>query len=710
MHPDDGKGDEIRLPVNAGKPLSAKVATGKAWDLDVEIPGYWAPEWILNVPASPGVLERRIDLVPTGRLSGSLKMLDPKLSYPRDFGVIVQSPPATPPAQKIPQSRIPCSVDRRGAWMCEVPSGVVDLQFRAKGFVPHYQWGRNIPTKETLNLGKLELRRGASLRGWVEVEGGSILPGQCIARLAPLQAPGVAQPKTEDRLRRAVLQQTVGKDGFFQLEGIAPGTYRLEVQQPGYAPAQAFPLDVWNLSETSLKQHLVLKRPLTLELAFSPPVDWLGHPWQVFVQKRSDFSAGVENKPAFQGAADRQGNLRIPDQSPGDYLVQVSDSLGNPFLHEAALTFDVEDSKRNLDVPIQDIRGRVTLGADALPATLWFGGQHGTLHVKMECDTEGKYQGVLPHGGSWTVQVLASDPKIDTHLKAEVKADSNKVAVVDLTVPDTRISGHVVDEAGHGVAGAEVILHDLLGITSTEAEEEGKFELRGISEGRAELSAQAHSPEGKLTSDPQVLAVTEGDPVGPLTLVLHRTKELQGIVQSPRGPVPGASIRISSLRPVSANADQARSGIDGSFTFRVDARTEAVVAVVSPPGMALQVFSVPIGSEPIALTVSEEEGDLDVTLPFNLRDSTDQLVLVFQNGLPLSIPTLLVWTEGHGQKFDSASGFHASSLAPGEYVVCIGAPTISTTAATPESSRQNGQCVSGTLASGANLRLSFTKD
>jgi hypothetical protein len=255
-----------------------------------------------------------------------------------------------------------------------------------------------------------------------------------------------------------------------------------------------------------------------------------------------------------------------------------------------------------------------------------------------------------------------------------------------------------------------VILTDLIGITSTEAEEEGKFELRGISEGRVELRAQARSPEGKLTSDPQVVAVTEGDPVGPLTLVLHRTKELQGIVQSPRGPVPGASIRISSLRPALGSADQVRSGIDGSFTFRVDARTEAVVAVVSPPGMALQAFSVPIGSDPIAFNVSEEAGDLDVTLPFNLRDSADQLVLVFQNGLPLSIATLVPWTEGHGQKFDSASGFHVPNVAPGEYVVCVGAPTISTATATPESSRQNGQCVSGLLTNGGDLRLAFAKE
>ena len=708
LRPLDGKGDEIRLPVGAEKTLSTRAPAGRAWEVDAEIPGYWAQGGILRPPAANEAAVGHLVLWPTGRLSGSLKMLDREAAFPKDLSVSFESPPATSRQQAIPKSLLSCPVDERGRWKCEVPAGALDLTFRAKGFVPRYRWGLQVAAGKDLGVGAVELRKGASLSGWVEVEGGTILPGQCIARLGLQQSPGGGSSKTEDRLRRALVEQPVGRDGFFQLEAIPLGSYWLEVRQPGYAPAHAFPLEVWDRSETSLKQPIVLKRPVAIELSLAPPLDWLGHPWMVSVERRSDLSAGVEDEPAFRGPASREGVVRIAGQAPGHFTVEVSDSLGNRFARERDFEIvDAESARRTLEIPIQDVQGKVTLGQEPLAASIWFGGQFGSQSVKMESDKEGKYRGVLPRGGSWRIQIAATDPRIEAHLKVEVKEDRNKVATVDLSIPDTKVFGKTVNESGHPIVGAQVDLADRIDVASTESEEEGKFELRGVPEGNVELNARWGPREARLTSDPVVFPVNEGSPAGPLTLVLRRTKELRGKIRSPRGDVPGAFLRVSPLRPPLGSASQTRAGIDGSFSVRVDAKAEAVLAVVSAPGNALKAFSVPVASDPATLAVSENGGDLDVKLPFKLSDS-DREILIFQNGLPLPVPSLLLWTDGHGQRFESAKGFHVSALAAGEYEVCIDSPRIIGDPVSLEARRQNAHCAAGTMTDGSTLKLDLS--
>jgi hypothetical protein len=194
-----------------------------------------------------------------------------------------------------------------------------------------------------------------------------------------------------------------------------------------------------------------------------------------------------------------------------------------------------------------------------------------------------------------------------------------------------------------------------------------------------------------------------------MTLVLHQMKELHGKVRSDRGDVPGAFLRISPLRPLLGRVAQVRTGIDGSFSVQVDAKAEAVVAVVSPPGNALKAISVPVTSDPAVLEVREDGGDLEVELPFKLSDA-DREVLVLQNGLPLPVPSLLLWTEGHGQRFESNAGFHASNVAAGGYEVCIGPPKLSEEKLNLEARRRDSHCAAGTLTSGSVLRLDLSKE
>ena len=712
LRPADGKGSEIVLPVPAdGEVLEARLPEKSSWVLFLRSPGVWAAREVVTLGEAGSSRRHVLALWPLARLSGSLRMMEKGAPFPREIGARIAAPPSTAKAAAVPRVEAACPVDDKGVWTCELPAGVLDVSFRAVGFVPVYRWGVAVRPGETPGFGVLEMKKGASLAGWVEVEDGRIDPGTCTARLSPLSGPGGrTTPTAEERLKEVFLERKVGSDGFFQIDGIAPGSYQLEIRQPGHASARAFPLDVWEGSETLLKQPLVLKRPLEIGFTIEPPLDWLGKPWQVTVQRKSELSGSLEEPPVFAGPAGPEGRIKAAGQAPGRFMVGVADSLGNSFHHERDVPIEhAGEAYRTIRIEVIAVRGRVTLGKEPLGATLWFGGRYGAVRVKMVSNEKGELEGVLPRGGSWRVEVAASDPKLRTETKAEVKPDREGVAEVEIRLPNTYVFGKVTDEAGRPVSGARVGYGSLAGAVAVESGEEGEFDLHAVPEGRAELSASVESrSEGLSTSDVQTIDAQDSVPVGLVTLVLRKARVLQGRVQSPRGPVAGAMLRVLPFNPPLGNGDRARSGQDGSFSIRVNSKAESMLAIVSPPGHALQAFEMPVRSEPVVLNVSQDGGTLEVALPFSLRGS-DQAFFIYQNRLPLDLGSLVLWAEGHGVRFEDEAGLHIPRLAPGEYEVCYGPITFSDAQELADWKARTATCGSGSLGNGATLRLDLAK-
>jgi hypothetical protein len=707
LRPADGKGSEIVLPLPAdGGLLETRLPERSSWTLVLKSPEFWAPRETVTMGAAGSVKQYVLSLWPLARLSGSVRMVDRGELPPREITARISTPVAGSKAPVVPRVEVACPVDEKGAWTCELPAGVFDVSFRAGSFVPSYRWGLVLRAGETSAFGVLEMRKGASLAGWVEVEEGKIDPATCVARLSPLSGPGRTTPTAEERLKKVSLDRKVGKDGFFQIDGVAPGSYQLEIQQPGYAPARAFPLEVWEGSETLLRQALLLRRPLELDLKIEPPLDWLGKPWQVTVERKSDFSGSVEGTPAFQGSAGPKGRVKVAGQAPGRFVVRVADSLGNTLHHERDLPIEhAGEAQQALKVDVIAVQGRVTLGKEPLAATLWFGGRFGAVRVKMSSDEEGEFEGVLPRSGSWGVEVQASDPKLDTEAKVDVEPDPEGDAKVEIRLPNTYVFGKVVDEAGRPLSRARVHFGHLDGAVAAESGDGGEFDLHAVPEGRAELSATFDSrSEGSLTSDVVMIDVSDSVPVGPMNLILRKTRLLQGRVQSPRGPVAGAMLRVVPYIPPLGSASRARSELDGSFSVRVDGKAESMLAVVSPPGHALQVFEVPVRGEPVVLNVSPDGGTLEVALPFSLKTS-EQALFIWQNRLPLDLGALVFWAEGHGIRFEDEAGLHIPRLAPGNYEVCYGPVTFSDPDDLAGWKTGTATCASGSLGNGATLRL-----
>lgn len=705
----DDKGSEIVLPLPVdGGILETRLPEKSSWTLSLRSPGFWAPREIVTMGEAGSVKQYVVSLWPLARLSGSVRMIDRGERFPREITARISSPASGSKALVVPKVEVACPVDEKGAWSCELPAGVLDVSFRAGGFVPSYRWGLILRAGETSAFGVLEMRKGASLAGWVEVEEGRIDAATCVARLSPLSGPGRTTPTAEERLREVFLERKVSKDGFFQIDGVAPGSYQLEIRQPGYAPARAFPLEVWEGSETLLRQALLLRRPLEIGVTIEPSLDWRGKPWQVTVHRKSDFSGSIEGTPAFQGPASPEGRIKVAGQAPGRFVVQVADSLGNNLHHERDLPIEhAGEAQQVIRVGMTAVQGKVTLGGEPLAATLWFGGRFGAVRVKMSSDEEGAFEGVLPRSGSWRVEVQASDPKLDTETKVDVEPDPDGDATVEIRLPNTYVFGKVVDEAGRPVPRARVDFGHLNGAVAAESGEGGEFDLHAVPEGRAELSATFESrSEGSLTSDVVRVDVSDSVPVGPMNLILRKTRLLQGRIQSPRGPVAGAMLRVVPYNPPLGSASRARSELDGSFSLRVDGKAESMLAVVSPPGHALQVFEVPVKNEPVVLNVSPDGGTLEVALPFSLR-SSEQAFFIWQNRLPLDVGSLVFWAEGHGTRFEDENGLHIPRLAPGDYEVCYGPVTFSDPEDLAGWKTTTATCASGFLGNGATLRLNL---
>jgi hypothetical protein len=702
FRPAEGGAEPIRVAVTSLAPLSLKLAPDSKWEVSADLPGFWAPRKALAVGSPDQSSRLSLDVWPMGTISGVVKVKEKDISLPRQLLVKTLSSPDSASRPVAPQGALDCPVDKKGVWKCSLPASTFDLAISAEGLTPAYRWSVQVPAGKTLSLGTVELQRGASVAGWVTVDDGAIEPGRCLARLSPLVAGGASLRSVSD-LSRTAIEREIRKDGFLQLTGLAPGTYVLEVRQPGYPPVKVSPVRVDPGMETFLGEPLILKKPLDLVFEVRPPLDWLGHAWHARVFRTSDPSA----RPmpvVFEAAVNEEGRFIVPDQSSGSFKAVLLDSLGNRLYSSDRQVDGPGTALQTLEVALVTVLGRLKLGDEPLAASLWFGGQSGESSVKMESDTEGRFHGVLPREGLWRIEVEAAEPVLQTWTRADVQAGRSGKASLDIELPDTRVFGRVVDEQGRPVEGADVILQGESLEQVQQTGGAGTFDARGLPEGSVWLGASSSAK--KSASGRTFVSLVDGRAVGPLELRLRPVQSLTGTVLSPRGPVAGSRVMVLSRLP-GGGGGIATTSPDGAFTVELPQVSPRVVAIVSSPGFALRAFDAATEGKPLSLTVTEEGGWLEIVIPGNGEDlERDNLTLaVLQNGLPVPVSVLNKWAQDQGQPRTTADGrLRAPNVAPGEYRVCL-VPQRQELALLWGAPLEGATCDSGTLAPGATLSL-----
>jgi hypothetical protein len=698
------------LVVTSDNDSTAALGPGE-WQVTVESEQWWAPPATVTVAAG-GPKDDAVHLIrvwPAATLRGEVALSDPHEKRPDLLSVRIDEPPAYPLRAGIPAgAMVDCPVKADNTWSCRVPATLADISIRSKGFIPHYRWGLRMKAGDRIFVGRILLKRGASVAGRLRVEGGAIRDNAAWVRILRYTGPGASSSAAE-RLSRPLAQTTVAKDGHFQLAGIPPGTYAVEAGQPNAAIARVFPIEIERESETVLKSAIVLRPPLTLTLTLDPPLDWHDEPWRVTVYRRSDYNGSTNDPPVNDAPAKGGGRVIIPDQSPGSYDVTVADSEGNPFWDREIVVTGDSDATRSISLDLLKVHGRVTLADDPLSAALLFGGRYGALHARIQSDGDGHFTGFLPKGGAWDVEVQASSPQLVAHADVTVLPDAHGEAEIAITLPSNRLEGRVLDESGAPVAKGRVTLVAAKSSFSVLTDASGSFTFRAMPVGSVSLSAEGNvAGRSARHSREFLLTVDETSIYGPIELHLEANRRLAGRVTSTRGPVAGAGVDVMTFGAEQRQVSAATTDLEGRFeTVIPDAATRAF-AVLSPPGFALAGYDLPLDGTPLDLPAVDLGGRLEVTVPATFA-ARRLILVVLQNDRMLPLSDLLRWSLGHGVALsDKSDLLEVPDVAPGAYKACLVQPAV-----VPESQLflliDRSPCAGGVLAPGGLLRVDLSK-
>ena len=671
-----------------------------AWRIQGEAAGYWSEEQIVSLrPGEPGALLVR--LFPTGTVRGRLEW--PRDQKPPDR-LDVRFGPAPDGERTVPKGLISCPV-RNEIWECAVPAGTADLRLRAEAFIPLYRWGVRVKRGQTMDLGVLAFRPGASVVGRVVTEGGTAASGVAV-ELSLERLGALGEPSTGLRLDALALEARTNDRGFFQFQGVAPGSYEVTARSTGMAPARLAPVLVREALEAEIIDPLILARPATLQVDLFPPLDPYGNPWKLKLFQEAN--AGGALGLAAQGQADLKGRWLWKDLPPGKYRLWVLGDLESRWIDQEIQLFPGAVPVP-VDVPVVEVRGVLTIGDSPLAGTLWFGGSSGSQRIRFDADEEGEFAGFLPRQGTWSVDLVAESEGLRLALEpVEVRIAPRKgVAEVEIRVPDTTLEGEVVDETGRGVPGSHISLSGARKQSDVVAGDEGKFRLRGLAPGYAFVEAM----EGDRSAGPVQISVEEGRPNPRLRLTLRSNLHVRGRVVSAAGGVgvPGAEvIAWPTLGEVPfASDDSAVSGPDGSFTLRFPVQTTSISLFVFAPGYAFRMARMPVlRDRPLEVLVEPGGGTLVLELPRATGDAPAPSPILVHGGTFTPLPLIALWASRQRAEQTGSGSLVVPRVESGEYSLCLNAGAELSQGKEPAA----GRCVSGSLAFNGELTLSLAGD
>lgn len=689
------------------------------WRVEIHAAGHWASS-ILVSPAQQA--QARLTLWPTGRLVGTL-LVPPGEAMPAELSARFGRAPAAGQAKddKAPEGSVDCSIEER-RWRCEVPAGALDLRLRAPGFISQYRFAVSVPPAKDTDLGPLNLRRGASVVGFLEVEGGIVVPREAKVSLS---AQAVGLPTTPaDVERREGLRETaaVSERGFFHFEGIKPGAYVLEAEQKGSAPARLAPVIVEENSETQLREPLVLRPPLTLRANIIPGLGIGGTQWRVELLTGDAASPVVDSLGTARAEVD--GRYERRGLAPGTYTLRVTDAQGDALAwHEVLLEHDTEIDIR---LDLTEIAGRAWLGKEPLAATLIFGGERGGVRLKMTSDEDGHFRGVLPRSGVWTVSVDARSEGVRRKMKVHVPAaEGSEPAEVEVRLPATHVGGRTVNEGGQPIARAMVKLTEGASgeLNLGRSDAEGTFTFVGMSEGDLYLDAYWLGPDGsELQAEPQRISLTEEQPQTDLTVVLRKKVAFEAELTSSAGPVAGALVfgvpRKGGLEYPLAVQPQAASDVEGRFQLQLPADYDSLELIILPPGFALTIRRIAGRTAGLnRIAVDEAGGNLTLRTrdALHLEDRESLRPIVSVAGTVLDPSLLQQWARTNGEVNRAPEFLVVPRLPAGAYMACwlgiqdhvatlAGGVTLS---AVLQRRASEGACVAGELPALGELSLAL---
>lgn len=671
-----GEDEEVhRVEVTAPGRAELTTVGDPPWTLRAEAAGWWSAPQVISPPVEAPVVLR---LWPEVRLRASVRV--PKGSeVPEGLAVRLRKVGAGGRADEL-EATVLCPVDAEHRLDCRLPAVAgLDLRLRAPGFASRFFWDRNLSQGGIHDLGTLRLRPGASVVGEVEVPSAYELADVTV-RLVPTHGAPTVSADDERVARQVAAEERPDERGFFSLEGLTAGAYRLVVTHPDLAPWELDPLRVVDGSQSEVAETIVLRPPIPLRLVLDPSFDPYGEDWRVQLYRRPPSGQGVRvsgdgDLVAMAGAVD----VAV---APGPYEVRVLDSRGVRLATEEVVA-DASGAPHVLTLEPILVEGRVTLGDEPLLARVTF---RGPSTLEMDADVEGRFSGYLPRAGEWDVAVKGIEPPVEWRRRAvEVEVDEGEDrAMLHLRLPDTTLRGTVVDAGGRPVPGAEVTLADpnlTRPEVSVTTDEDGRFLVRGQEEGPVQAQAVLHDSSGELWSSRPEFAQLFEDEEAEVRLVLRPHAWLRGrVVAADGNPVPRATLEAIPFDAAGLlDAPEARpfaTDAAGRFEISFPRSIEAIHLLVMAPGHPLTVMEVPLadlGDLPLppagGTLVLDLPGRVD-EFPWADRDRP-RLGLLGPQGVKYLVGLLGQWASLNGHPWQREAGeVTLPQLAPGRYRVC----------------------------------------
>jgi hypothetical protein len=701
-----GKGavDPVPFSITPSQPAKLKLPPGR-WVLQAEAPGYWSKGYQLELKDQGALVP--LELWPAGTIEGGFTLQD-GVAAPAELVASFRPVPETPASQAPPRSQVLCPVEKeRQTWRCTVPAGSLDLRMQAPGFIPRYLWGAKIEAGGTFRPGRLDLRRGSAVLGWIVTADGTPLGNGAEVSLRPRGGEGVRGEGQQQRLEELTFKTPVNSRGFFQVDGVPPGAYILEARHERFAPAttsvRVVPGEVTEIANPPL----TLELPKVVEVYVDPATAPSGQPWTAKLQKLDRDSSTVT--PVAEGTFSLDGSWRKPGIPPGRYLLRVGMKSGETWwLDQIELTENSAPIQVRLD--FVDVKGSLHLGKKPLSAKLWFGGKFGAVRMEAEADEKGAFKALLPRSGDWVVQVESEDPPVEREIpkvKIEPKPGTRR-AELDLKLPDTTLRGRVTDEKGGPIGKAIVTALSYGAVREDEVQvrtdDAGHFELRGLLPGTTLV--QADAGEDRF-AHPVIVDIPESQDSPSIVLIARPQLRLSGTVVSSAGPVTGARIIAVPAGMPYISARTVTSDIQGHFEVVLPPKAQEMFLTVSAPGFAFRMLRLPIPEnrqftvgvdQTVGTLVIEREDALD------FLDPNAPMIYLLRNGSSEALSHLLGWAliAGAGQQQDAKRSV-IPAVEPGEYQACWVLPAEYdglSFGVTPQ-----GRCVSGFLTPNGELSL-----
>jgi len=571
--------------------------------------------------------------------------------------------------QKEPYGELRCSLNE-GRFACPLPLGKFDLRFRAPGFMGIYFWEINVGPDAPVTFGELLFETGSSLVGFVRSETG--IPEEAKGATVQLQTTDGTPVTTRVNGKKLAVIESTNSRGFWQMKSVPPGEYQVVATAPGFDETSAV-VHVFPEKETTYGAPLVLSRPRHWEIYVDPPTDPNGEQWSLRLFRRTQ---GQEIAPL--NASTTGDGLFTMSPRQGHYrLILASPTMGNVYTDE--FDFGPDSDPFHISLDFTRVVGQLRLGRKPLAGTLSFGGTSGAVSVHMNADRTGRFEGLLPEEGAWSVAVNTSQPRLTRFLSnVQVAKNSSGYAFVDINLPNTKLVGVAVDERGQPVVNATAtVFRRGIGERPQHllTNKEGEFEFRALAEDTYTISATAvHPVHGTLESDPMTVEISEAlvSP-GKLTLHLRSSTKVQGRVLSTVGPLVNASIFAIPEDGVGAAA-QADTDVNGQFELEVRRNTQQLNLIASAPGFSLRILTVRLGgrSSPLEIPLVKSGGTLIVDIvertPSSPGSSFGRLLLLRENSwTPLT--ALHEWATVNGGGHDGTR-MVIPQMEPGSYRLC----------------------------------------